>query len=187
MLVAAGAATHTLRAAHIITSRATDVAAVAHRGLALLAVPAIISGHQGTAVAALDTVPIFQRHIWAAGVVGPQQVGDDHEEVEQTALGQRLRDRPATIALTDGFVLHMRMRHALVGGRRMRGGSDHAVIVSMVCSRSIQFQPNLEGSQIDALEFNRLGRYGNRPLATIHRDLIEFLLQGFQVGMNIPH
>ena len=84
--VAAFTTRHTFVAEAVIAARAVVIAIAAHCRLALLASPPLVVTDRGPAVRALHTVPIGQRDIRAAGVVGLQQVGDDHKEIEQPAL-----------------------------------------------------------------------------------------------------
>ena len=86
LLVARLAGRDTLVAEHTFASAAAEIAIAANRGFAFLTRPAIVVAARSAAVRAFGARPVVERHVRAARVVGPQQVGHDHEEIEQPAL-----------------------------------------------------------------------------------------------------
>ena len=80
-------------------------------------------------------MPVLQRNIGTIGVVCPQQIGDDHKEIQQPPLFQCLTNGLAALAFTKRLVLDVRVRHALVG----RGGigilGNHAIVIWGIARR----------------------------------------------------
>ena len=97
------------------------------------------------------SVPLGKRHERAVRIVCPQQIGDDHEEVEQAALLQRVADRLFAFALADGFVLNVRVGDALVGRRRIGFNGDHPIVAGMTVRQLAPVQADFKRAEIDAV------------------------------------
>ena len=82
MFVTAFTACDALATEIAIAAGAVEVAFAAHCRSTLLTAPPLIIADGRSAIGALDAMPVGQRDKWTAGVVSPQQVGDDHEEVQ---------------------------------------------------------------------------------------------------------
>jgi hypothetical protein len=154
--VAAGALRHALIAKHAVAVGAVVVTFSAHGRVALLASQLFVVGDHSSAVGARNTVPFVKRHEWAVGVVGSQQVGDDHEKVEQAALLKRVADRLFPLALANGFVLDVRMRNALVARRRVGFRGDHPIVTGMTVGQIAPIKAYFNGPEIDAVQLDRL-------------------------------
>ena len=146
LFIAAFAVRHALVAEDAVAAGAVVVTFAAHRRLALFARPPFVVADRAAAVGTFHAVPVGQRNEGAARVVRAQQVGDDQEEIKQAALLQRFADRLMPVALTNRFVLYVRMRDAFVrrGGIGIDG--DHAIVVRMAFEQVGPVEANLEGA-----------------------------------------
>jgi len=72
------------------------------------------------AVIAGRTVPLFERDIGIAGVVGRQDIPDQCEKVTQSSLLQGSSDGGMAVAFAEAAVTDVRMGHRIVRGGRVR-------------------------------------------------------------------
>jgi hypothetical protein len=68
------------------------------------------------------------------------------------------------VAFTNRFVLHVRMRDAFVRGGRFGIDRNHAVVGRMAFQQVGPVEANLEGAQVDAIQFNGFRRDRQRAL-----------------------
>lgn len=120
VLIAVGAASEALDAEAAIAPWTADIAVPTDGLRALLTGPPVLAVAVAAAVGTGRSVPIGERHIWAVGVVGPEQTGDDHKEIEQSSFFQGTPDRLASVPFTDRFILHVGMCDSFVTRCRIR-------------------------------------------------------------------
>jgi len=185
MLVTPVAQRDALVAEHFVAAGAAVNALVADRSAALLTDQPSAEVHAHPTLTARDAIPIVQRDEWAVRVVASQQIGDDHEEVEQATFLQRTPDRQPAVSFADRFILDMRVRDAIVGRRRMRIEGDHAVLITMVEAERLPVEADLERSQVNAVEDDRLGDHGEGLGPAIELQFVELLLQCEQIQEDV--
>ena len=130
-------------------------------------------------------MPIGQRDVGTAGVVGPQQTGHDYEKVVEPPLPQCVPDGQVAVAFAKRFILHMGMCHAVVGSRRNRIECRDAIVPGVTVAQIVPGKLNLKPSQIDFFKFDGLGCYRNLPRLEINSNLRELFIQGSQIVINV--
>ena len=130
-------------------------------------------------------MPIGQRDVGTAGVVGPQQIGHDHEEIVEPPLPQCVQDWQVAIAFAKRFFLHMGMRHTVVGSRRNRIECHDAIVSGMTVTQIIPGELYLKSPKVNAFKFDGLGRYRNLPRLEINPNILEFVIQRSEVIVNV--
>jgi hypothetical protein len=168
------AAAHALRTVTVIAAAAGDFATLTNGLLTPLTDVPILLVDDGTTVRAARSVPDFKGHERAVFVVGPQPVGHDREEVQQSAVGQRLANRLPAVSLTKTIIHHMRMCDIVTRRGWMRVVGNHAI--RAVVSGPTPVQLDLEWPKINTLQRDRLSRHTKPTAAKIVIDLVEFLL-----------
>ena len=91
------------------------------------------------------------------------------------------------IAFTDRFVLHMRMRDAVVRGGRIGIDRDHAIVVRMAFRKIGPVETNLKRPQVDAVQFNGFRRHRQSVVSSIEGDVFKLIVQRDQVSIDVTH
>ena len=130
-------------------------------------------------------MPIGQCDVGTAGVVGPQQIGHDHEEVVEPSLPQCVQDWQVTVAFAKRFILYVGMCHAIVGRCRNRIQCHDAIVSGMSVKKIVPGELDFESTQIDAFKFDGLGRYRNLPRFKINANIRELVVQRKQVVIDV--
>jgi hypothetical protein len=89
------------------------------------------------------------------------------------------------IALTDGFVLNVRMRHTVVVFGRIWLGGDYAIVLRMAIDQVAPIEMDLKRPEMNALQFDRFGRYRDGMPAAIELNFVELTLQRDQICIEI--
>lgn len=92
-----------------------------------------------------------------------------------------------SVALTDRFVLHVRMRDAFVRGGRIGIDRDHAVVGRMALQQIGPVEANLERAQVDAIQFNGFRRHRQSVVSSIEGDVFKLIVQRDQVSIDVAH
>ena len=98
------AAGDALRAAGIVTAAAGHFAVPTDRHIALLARVAFFFIHARTTVSTAAAIPKSKLHKRAFRVVAPQTIGNQREEIQQSALGKRLTNGLPAIPFTEALI-----------------------------------------------------------------------------------
>ena len=130
-------------------------------------------------------MPQRELHKWARRVVVPQQRGHEREEVEESALGQRLADGEPAVALAQHFVQYVRMRNAIATFGRMGFERDHPIRRQFATRQSMPLEPDFERTQVLALQFNGLGRHRQPAGPLVKVEVRELLGQRDQIPIDV--
>ena len=130
-------------------------------------------------------MPIGQCDVGTAGVVGPQQIGHDHEEVVEPSLPQCVQDGQVAVTFAKRFILYVGMSHAVVGRRRNRIECHDAIVPRMSVAQIVPGELDLKPSQIDFFKFDGLSRDRNLPRLEINPNILEFVIQRSEVIVDV--
>ena len=106
---------------------ADDLAVAAKRVIATRAGARIVFVQLTITIVTRYAVPLIELDVGRSGRIGMQDPIDDRKEIAQSAFLKCSCDRRSSFAGTEPFVMHMRMRRARVGTRRVRFQSDDLV------------------------------------------------------------
>lgn len=155
---------HAAKAAGLIAPAAVGHTFITVVVAAPLAVAPAVLVHGVAAVVTGLTVPVLKRYVGRIGVVGPQDLSHDQEEVADLAPFQRRSEHCSGVAGTQPVIADMGMGDMIGAGRGIRIDSDAIEWLSLALDSELpQVQADVEGAEIDAFEFDRLGLHGERP------------------------
>src|SRR6476620_5529710 len=102
-------------------------------------VAVVLSNHR-SAVGTMSAAPQRQLDEWTLGVVSPQHVCHEHEEIQQPAFGKCQPDRMLSVSLAKKLVHDMRMGHTVTRlcGMRIFGNDSIRCSLRIRCLRPIQ-------------------------------------------------
>jgi hypothetical protein len=144
-------------------------------------VPFFLGDHVA-AIAARAAIPLRQRHIGAAGVVGLEDPAHELEEIEQPAAPERTLDGLTAVPLAKLLAFDVGVCGvARLPGRIRIEGDD---LVRPPVTDPVPVQADLEGSEVDVLQDNRFCGNSHRVVRPVDRDPLEFILQGHQVAKD---
>ena len=124
-------------------------------------------------ITATGTLPVVERDIRTARVIGLQNLANEHEEVVNAALLKCPANSQATFSFAEQVVLHMRVRHAAVGFCWAGIQSDNTV--GMSGSELRYLERDLETSQLDTVQCDGWSYYRKHSLARIVANLVKLL------------
>ena len=185
VVAACRARPHAVRAARVITAAANSFTFAANRVTTLLAGVAFVFTDCRAAIGTAAPVPECQFDIGAFGVVGAKYATDEHEEVQQAALGQCLPDGVTSFAFTKDLIHHVWMGHVFSALGRMRFPGDYAIPEDFVASRTRPLKPELKPAQTDSGQINRLGNDGEPIVSTVKVELVELLTKRDQILIDV--
>jgi hypothetical protein len=135
------AAAQAVRTGSLLADRAGSQAGQTARGIAAVTIAGtLVAERIATKLTAIEivlvcnattvitgrTVPLVERDIGVAGVVGRQDIPDQCEKVTQSPLLQGRPDGGMAVAFAEAVVTDVRMGNRIVAGRRVRiRGHDH--------------------------------------------------------------
>ena len=123
----------------------------------------------------------MKSYIWAVRAVGIQDAPDDSEKITDSAFFKSRLDCGRTISFTELFTTDMRMCNFLVCRSRIWFDSNHKVRTAVVqLVELIEFQLDLEGTQIDILQGDWFCYNRDNVLGSIEFDITEFLMEPIQ-------
>ncbi len=122
-----------------------------------------------------NTLPVFDRDIWRAGVVSPEHLPNENEEVEEASLLQRLANGQMTSPLAESFVVNMGMGDFLIGVSGIRILRHDAI--GAVLAEPVPIEQDAERTQFQPFQIDRLGRDRECSLPQVDRHLVELVLQ----------
>ena len=134
----------------------------------------LIRRHDITAAVAVKTTPVVERHIRGPIVISPQHLPHEQEEIQQPALFARRLDRRAAIPFAEHFGIHVRMGDMAGGRCRMWFASEHLVRPVLIPQQLIT-QYDVERTEFQIPEANRLRAYHNRVGTAINEDLFKLV------------
>jgi hypothetical protein len=118
MVLAAPLAAHRAIVADIAAALAAPAGAVAAQiALAPFAAGPVVFVGDTAAVGAGSAAPAVERDVGALRVVGGERLGDDREEVQEPARGERRADRSERFPLAEPLVVNVGMGDARIGPR----------------------------------------------------------------------
>src|ERR1700733_764547 len=180
--VALPAVTRAIVAAERLTADAGAEAVVAQAVATSIARVPFLIGHYVATIAAGAAIPLRERHVGAAGVVGLEDLAHELEEVEQATAPEGVVDSLAAIALAELLAFDVGMRGVARLLRRVRlQGND---TVSPSVTDPVPVQADLEGSEVDVLQDNGFCGNSHRAVRPVDRDPLEFILQGHEVAKD---
>jgi len=91
------------------------------------------------------------------------------------------------VAFTNRFVLHVRMRDAVVGRGRIGVDRDHAIVARMAFQQVGPVEANLEETQVDAVQFNGFRRYRQSTVPSFEDDIFKLIVHRDQVSIYVGH
>jgi hypothetical protein len=121
--------------------------------------------------------------MWAAGVVVGQHAANQAEGVGEPSLLQGLPQGYRGVAGAEFLVLDVRVGNQVVG-RGWVGveGNDFKAMAAPRTGQALPVQPKCEGSQVHALQGDRLGRDAQEPSLPVNAQVAELAFQLLQVG-----
>jgi hypothetical protein len=172
-LAAAGTKSH-------VATRAGGRTFVADRVVA----PPTRARRRVAAAGARYAVPAVEGHVRARVVVSSQDLGDDHEEVEQSAFGERPAEGGATLPFAEPLVGDVGMDDRFVGcgGARIEG--LHKILGRLV-AQTIPGEDDGERPESHAVKFDRFGDDGQLAVPQIDFDGGEAVGQSDEVGQDV--
>ena len=158
-------------------------AVAADRSAAVVAAHRLLGRRDIPTIPATRTLPVIERDVGAACVVGFQDLANEHEEVVDPALLKCPADSQAALSFAKRLILHVWMRHAAVGCCGSRLQSSDAV--GMSSAEIGKLKRNLETSQLDAVQCDGRSHGRKRLLAGIVANLIKLLGQRRNFTPNV--
>lgn len=182
--VAAVASTTAFGTAVVVALRATARALVAGRATTAVAGADVIAVDRVATVRAIASGPLFESDVGAAGVVRLQNLCHEQKEVAQPSLLQRRADRGLAIPFAQRLALDMRMRDVVLG--RGRVGFEGDDFIRSLLIEPVPMQHDLEWSQADLFQRDRIGHDGDRVLFQVAVELTKLRLQGIKFVVHLP-
>ncbi len=135
----------------------------------------VLLARETAAIVTGNTLPVLDRDIRRTGVVSPEHLPNENEEVEEASLLQRLANSQMTSPLAESFVVNMRMGHFIirVGGMRIL---RHDAI-RPVLAEPVPIEHDAEGTQFQSFQIDWLSRDRECSLPQVDCHLIELVLQ----------
>jgi hypothetical protein len=131
--------------------------------------------HLAPTVIARDPIPSVQFHVGTTLAVGVQQLGHQEKQVVKPALGQCGPNSRPAVTLAERLALHVWMGHLRVSGGGVRIEGHDAV--GARCPQSLPIKTDLETSQIDAFEYDRVGQNPDLMIGKVDFDIIELFAE----------
>jgi hypothetical protein len=135
----------------------------------------VLLARETAAIVTGNTLPVLDRNIRRAGVVSPEHLPNENEEVEEASLLQRLANGQMTSPFAESFVVNMGMGDFLIGVSGMRVLGHNAV--RPVIAEPVPIEHNTEGTQFQSFQIDRLGRDRECSFPQVDRHLIELVLE----------
>jgi len=145
---------------------------------------AIVFVDRAAAILAGDAVPVVRLHVGTAATVGAKQPGNHEEKVVQAALGQRGRNRHPALALTGLLTLDVGMGDAIVFSSGV-GVQRHDTIRLRAGAQLLPVQPDLERPQVDAVQFDRIGRYEHLVVREVDPCAVKLPVQCQKIAVDV--
>lgn len=166
-----------------MAARARLRTVVAQIRLAAFTPGRVVVGCAPAAIVALPSLPAGQRNVGAPRVIGLEDLPHDDAQVEDPSLFGRATDGGLSVSFTQGVSLHMRVDDI----RRLRGRVrlQSPDFVRRCVADPVEREGNLEGTEFDPVECDRLGRDRERSGLQVDRQPAEFSLESIQVGEEI--
>jgi hypothetical protein len=159
-----------------LTADAGAEAVVAQPVATAVAGVLVLLGDDVAAIAAGAAVPLRERYIGAAGVVGLEDSAHELEEVEEPTAAEGALNGLAAIPLAKLLAFDVGVcRVARLPGRIRIEGDD---AVSPPVTNPVPVQADLEGPEIDVLQDNRFCGHSHGAVRPVDRDPLDFILQG---------
>ena len=158
-------------------------AVAADRSAAVVAAHRLLGRRDIPTIPATRTLPVIERDVGAACVVGLQDLANEHEEVVDPALLKCPADSQAALSFAKRLILHVWMRHAAVVCCGSRLQSSDAV--GMSSAEFGKFERNLETSQLDAVQCGGQSHGRKRSLTLVVANLVKLLVQGCNFTPNV--
>ena len=160
-------------AAERVAPSAGAQAFAAEQVAAAVACVLVIVADNVSAVGAGAAVPIRERDVGTAGVVGVEDPAHDLEEVEQPSCSEGSIDGDSSVSFAELFSLDVRVRGLARFPRGVGFACDDLVGTSL--ADPVPVQPDLERPEVDLLEDDRLRRDRKRLIRPIDRDALKFI------------
>ena len=119
--------------------------------VASTAVGRVIDRSPPPAVVALSPLPLTERDVGAAGVVGLENLSNQDEEVVQPPFLDRCADRSTPLSLAQRAILDVRVDHVRIAAGGTGSASSHNLI-GLAASQFVDRQDDLEWSQRHAFQ-----------------------------------
>lgn len=103
---------------------AAVIAIATEGGATGFAIASVTITRCASAVGASGTMPVFQHYVGTTWVVRLQDVMNQREEVVEPTLLKGTSNRVTPVTLTKRFLLHVRVRYAVIYGCRIGVQSD---------------------------------------------------------------
>ena len=126
-------------------------------------------------------MPFVERAVGGARVVSSQDLAHENEELADQAVGQGGRDHLLAVAFTERLATHMRVRVAR--GTLIRGDRGHCV--GRTLCQAVEIELDLERAQVEVFEDDPLGSDCKSPMAEIDREILELVLEGGDLGIEL--
>ncbi len=129
-------------------------------------------------------MPVGELAIGRAGVVSPEDLGHEQEELPEPPLLQGPGNGVSPFSFTEGLTLHMRVRDVLAAAGATRIEGDD--LIGLGTAELIQREANLEGAEIDSFQDNAFGADTERLGEPVDVDPVKFLRQRLQFLQQQP-
>ena len=148
-----------------------------------LAADAVIVTHEVAAVGTVPAGPVSQLHVGVIRAVAFQDLTHQDEKVQEPPLLERISDRCPTIAFAEVAVTYVRVRRLRAAGGRVGVLSDY--LVGPMIAQFAPVDDNPKRPQVNPLQHDTIRLDGDGCLGDVDLDLLEFGIQGKQVGKDI--
>ena len=127
--------------------------------------------------------PFIERDVRTAGVVVPEHLPDENEEIEQPPVIQSAADLRSPVPFAEAVSRNVWVWMARVGPSGIRVECNHAILIAPIRPRNL----NQERSEFDLFEFNRFSRDCQHPIGEIELHGRELASQAAEVVEQVPH
>jgi hypothetical protein len=144
-------------------------------------------GHVAALMAA-DAVPLIKLDVGRMRVVRLQNAANEREEVAEPAISQRIGDCDHRITSTEPVTVNVRVHDVLIVGGRVRLHRLDAIPVVRITRRDhVGFEDDLEGTQRNAVEDDRVGADRDATIRERHIDPAELFFGSAELLVQLPH
>jgi hypothetical protein len=123
----------------------------------MLTAVTILFVHDVATTVAWATIPAVEFYESTALAVRVEYMGDEREEVAETAIGQRAGNRRPPVTFTEAFILDVRMGNLFIACGRVRIERHHAIRL-LGDADLAPVQPDLKTSEIRGFQNDGVGR-----------------------------